>query len=668
MILTLTHFGAVDSISVELLPGLNAVLGRNGAGKSTLVNAFYLALVGDPIDGATCKDLITWGFADATVQLETNTFTITRKLTQNGVKHKMVIGDEVITKKTEIADKIISIFNLPSIETFKNVYFAEQYRAIDFIYGTNSARLDTLSNVFGLKKFETLRSRLHDVASSIAVESISDEFLQQLNQAVEEAMQRLSEFDAEAYIAKSKVLDDATYLHICDVATKCATKCEFDSLVSSIDTNKKLLQDIRNELDALPKGPTPEQREAYAKAYRYQQLLPDYLTAEECYKSTIAERHPSEESILKMCADIDTHLGVLAAKKASMVERKNLLVSGKCPITGGAPCHDLLALADPKAIDADIAKIDDEIRQATADKEGALQLSAEARIYSKKVADASARYENLKGLITQVEAYKDFDFDAWNDANADLDDVEHKRSDLMHQLATVNVNIDAMQKQLDEYKQYPILDNENDRQKALDSLKDHDKAVVECKTYDSMRPSLKAAVDNAINQYHTALKSVEESGKLLEVRKHFELLRDLLHRDNVPRLLLEGVRGDLNNKLSEYVNMFDLPYELDWTADGDLLYKPLNADWCSTRMLSGGQKYILMLSLRCSFAELLNSVFPVLVLDEPTTGLDTVNRGLLAETLLSISDTLCTRGMSLLIPTHDETIIQNAQNIIKIGE
>jgi DNA repair exonuclease SbcCD ATPase subunit len=183
-----------------------------------------------------------------------------------------------------------------------------------------------------------------------------------------------------------------------------------------------------------------------------------------------------------------------------------------------------------------------------------------------------------------------------------------------------------------------------------------------------MRPSLKAAVDNAINQYHTALKSVEESGKLLEVRKHFELLRDLLHRDNVPRLLLEGVRGDLNNKLSEYVNMFDLPYELDWTADGDLLYKPLNSDWCSTRMLSGGQKYILMLSLRCSFAELLNSVFPVLVLDEPTTGLDTVNRGLLAETLLSISDTLCTRGMSLLIPTHDETIIQNAQNIIKIGE
>lgn len=668
MRLTLTHFGAVDSISVDILPGLNAVLGRNGAGKSTLVNAFYLALVGDPIDGSTCKELITWGFSEALVQLETASFTITRKLTFTGVKHKMVIGDEVITKKTEIADKIISIFNLPSIETFKNVYFAEQYRAIDFIYGTNSARLDTLSNVFGLKKFEIIRSRLHDVAASIAVEGVSDELLQQLGQAVDAAMQRLSEFDAEAYIAKCDVLDDDTYLELCNHATKCATKDEFKELVASIDATKQLLQDIQNELDALPKGPTQEQREAYAKAYRYQQLLPDFTAAEKCYKDTICEKHPSEESIIKMCADIDTHLGTLSAKRASMLERRNLLVSGKCPITGGAPCHDLLALSDPKAIDAEIAKIDAEIEQASSDKECALQLHTEARIYSKKVADVTARYENLKGLITQVENYKDFDFDSWNAANADIDAVEHKRADLMKQLASVNVTLDSLNKQHDEYKQYPLLGRIEMRQEALDKLKLHDEAVVACKTYESMRPTLTDTVNTTVNQYNTALKSIEDSKKLIAVREHFELLRDLLHRDNVPRLLLEGVRGDLNSKLSEYVNMFDLPYELDWTADGDLLYKPLNAEWCSTRMLSGGQKYILMLSLRCSFAELLDSVFPVLVLDEPTTGLDTVNRGLLAETLLSISDTLCTRGMSLLIPTHDETIIQNAQNIIKIGE
>ena len=668
MELSLTHFGAVDTITVVLEPGLNAVLGRNGAGKSTLVNAFYIALVGDPIDGATCKDLITWGFTEATIKLTTDTFEIVRKLTSTGVKHRMTIGSEVITKKTEISDRIISLYNLPSIETFKNVYFAEQYRAIDFIYGTNSSRLDTLSNIFGLKKFETIRSKLHDVASSIAVETISDDLLEQLRVGAEQAAEQLSVFDAELLIVQSNVLDDTTYAELADTASKCYTQQEYDNVVARLEAAQSLERDVNAELEMLTKGPTAEQREEYAKAYRYQQLKPDFDEAEKHYKQTLAERHPSEESIIKMCADIDTYIGTLNAKKASILERKNLLSSGKCPITGGAPCYDLTAMADPTALAADIAKIDEELAQALMDKEGAKQLSTEARIYSKKVADATARYENLRGLIQSVSAYKDFDFAKWDALNIDVDAVDKKRTDLLTQLAGISVELNRLNELLTTADAYPRIASEADRQAAVDKIKAHDDACSKLAVMTKTRETLAATCRTAEASYSEALSSISSSQKMRDIKKHFETLRNLLHRDNVPRLLLEGVRDDLNKKLDEYVSMFELPYELDWTADGDLLYKSINSDWCSTRMLSGGQKYILMLSLRWAFAELLSSVFPVLVLDEPTTGLDTVNRQLLAETLLSISDMLGTRGMSLLIPTHDETIIQNAQNIIKIGE
>ena len=667
MRLSVVHFGALDTIEVDLQPGLNAVLGRNGAGKSTFVNAFYLALVGDTLDGASCSDIITWGFSEASVTLATDTFEIVRKITPTGVKHRMTIGDEVLTKKTEITDRVISLFNLPSIETFRNVYFAEQYRAVDFIYGTNAARLDMLSNVFGLKKFETIRSRLQDASSSIAIESISDELLEQLRASAAAAEERLSVFDADNKILEEQIRSSDKLDELMIIATKSATKEEYDQINADIEKNKGLLIDIEAELKQLPVGPTAEQREEYAKAYRYQQLKPEFDAAEKYYTETISEKHPSEESILKMTASIDTQLGSLRAKREQLVSRTNLLASGKCPLTGGDPCHDLAALANPAAISADIAKVDSDIQQAESDKEQASQLCVEARIYAKKVADATARYQNLKGLISQVEAYKDFDFDAWNNANCVDDSIDKKRADLVSQLAVVKLRISEYTEKLTEICVYPIISDVSVRKTAQDAINESNIASVQLEARLAVRKQLSDEVNNAVTQYTMALRSANDSVKLRATKAHLNKLRDLLHRDNVPRLLLEGVRDDLNAKLDEYISLFDLPYELNWTAEGDLLYRSPNSEWMGTKSLSGGQKYILMLALRWSLAELLNSVFPVLVLDEPTTGLDVNNRRLLAETLLSISDILGNRGMSLLIPTHDETIIQNAQNIIKIG-
>ena len=82
--------------------------------------------------------------------------------------------------------------------------------------------------------------------------------------------------------------------------------------------------------------------------------------------------------------------------------------------------------------------------------------------------------------------------------------------------------------------------------------------------------------------------------------------------------------------------------------------------------LSGGQKYVLSLIYRCVLAEMLNATFPVLVLDEPTTGLDVQNRELLVNMLRNVSAILSQRGMSLLIPTHDKLLTASADNVISI--
>lgn len=83
--------------------------------------------------------------------------------------------------------------------------------------------------------------------------------------------------------------------------------------------------------------------------------------------------------------------------------------------------------------------------------------------------------------------------------------------------------------------------------------------------------------------------------------------------------------------------------------------------------LSGGQKYILAVANRCALADILGAKFPLMILDEPTTGLDDVNKEKMAELLQKVSVTLSGKGVSLVIPTHDEELLVNA-NVIKVNE
>ena len=99
---------------------------------------------------------------------------------------------------------------------------------------------------------------------------------------------------------------------------------------------------------------------------------------------------------------------------------------------------------------------------------------------------------------------------------------------------------------------------------------------------------------------------------------------------------------------------------------GSMQFDSVTGGYVDASRLSGGQKYVLSLIYRCVLAEMLNASFPVLVLDEPTTGLDVQNRELLVNMLRNVSAILSQRGMSLLIPTHDKLLTASADNVISI--
>lgn len=93
--LNLVNVGALGSMEIELESGLTAVLGPNGVGKSTLVNAFFFALTGETLDGASLEDMITWGHPHMIVTLTGDCFQVQRTVRREGTTKQVLTADGV---------------------------------------------------------------------------------------------------------------------------------------------------------------------------------------------------------------------------------------------------------------------------------------------------------------------------------------------------------------------------------------------------------------------------------------------------------------------------------------------------------------------------------------------------------------------------------------------
>lgn len=211
-----------------------------------------------------------------------------------------------------------------------------------------------------------------------------------------------------------------------------------------------------------------------------------------------------------------------------------------------------------------------------------------------------------------------------------------------------------------------IFSNGEELNAARTRLESHKKAVV---LYDErLRIVAKAKLDltEAQNAYAQALEDRKQAESVMKKRSLLQAVRETLHRDAVPRILLDDIRDELNSQLSHFTQLFEFPYDVVWGEDGSMQFDSVTGGYVDASRLSGGQKYVLSLIYRCVLAEMLNATFPVLVLDEPTTGLDVQNRELLVNMLRNVSAILSQRGMSLLIPTHDKLLTASADNVISI--
>jgi exonuclease SbcC len=123
----------------------------------------------------------------------------------------------------------------------------------------------------------------------------------------------------------------------------------------------------------------------------------------------------------------------------------------------------------------------------------------------------------------------------------------------------------------------------------------------------------------------------------------------------------------LNAIIDAYLTHFGKDYTAWIDADFEFrASKPTNPDF-RAGLLSGGEQMALAMAYRLAIAEVKGSNLPLIVLDEPTEGLDNeALRGLIE--VLKIARTYAEKGLYIIIPTHSPEMEAAKSQVIDMEE
>ena len=662
MKLTLTNIGSLGpgEVVFEFVPGLNAIVGVNGSGKSSCVNALYFALTGETINGDTFDDLITWGCTTAKVDLDCGGFSITRALKLGGAaKSTLVVGGQTLTRKREIDQAICNMFGFVDLSVFKLVFFAEQYRAIDVIDGTDSQRVAMLSALFGFARLEKIRASILQHANMLDTSLIGDDVMKSINDALASATADRDAQNVEYSRLQSLIMSPECIAE-CNAVIAAPLAGTIASLNAAYSDTSKMIEDYEKQLSELPQPPSAEQTALYQSYLKRESLKSQLSEKKERYDQLVASVGLQPGSIQGFLSQLETNRNSIIIQKQRLHERASLVESGKCPLTQGVPCPDLLALTDRSIIASQLAELDKSLAELDRDKEEMSKALREAQQLEAALTAAGKDVLVLTAQIAEVEIPEDFDPAEYQKA---LDSIDSsKLSRLTKLVATTKAQLLTIQSELDKYADC-VERTAEEKSEAESKLAQHTIASSQLPVVAGNIQAAEKRVSEQLQSLQFAETQNESAKVAIKKKESLDKVRMALHKDNLPRLLIEDILENLNLLMEQELSEFSFPYTVRWCSNGALVYSEATGEPHPVRKLSGGQKYVVVLAMRCAFKRLLNTSFPFFVLDEPTTGLDVQNREYLSQSLNKLRDKY--QDLVMVIPTHDQMLLPES-NVITL--
>jgi DNA repair exonuclease SbcCD ATPase subunit len=717
--LRLTNFCQHRELVLDFVPGVNGVLGPNGAGKSTAINNGLFGGLTNQFNRHTSgrKGCIRIGAKQAVVQVQLADrcgSEITRTLTpaSNRVEMRYVdsSGEVTLLQDADIQTRLNSVYGLDK-GVLERFVFIEQGHVSQFLDDTEAEWAKTIAYLCRTQYLEDIWKLLGTTitgkqAMIQSIETLDIVHIEERIGAATSELTLLTETlqSEEEQLAKLPLKSD------CDAAIEASRKDELiDVDLRSHNEHLSQYRATRSNRETMLSQSKDELAQLTEKISGYENsgfYLQDKQFID-TYKIQLAG-HQQVEALKRSIDETQKQLQLLQPSlRCAYTEsdkdcraRDNLVLSEEqtrlqlqveviqlaeqrgsncpCPTCGALPEHQNIPdpvqtrerLSEVRAQIAANAAQQSVISRALAAYQTACQqkktLEAVLTEKQKQLSDYSLQ---LGELISQeqynvahqrVQSYELL----LRQKTTVLSQIASSESHIMelsNSISQTEATIAHLMKQL-EGRTYRA-SRAGKAQKVNDA-----RVALETKVYGSrLRVSDKQSQLSELQR----LKAVaEQARQLIPIKEWIDILeraRNAVHRNSIPKLVHHAFLSRMLEGMNETLGKLQAPFSISLNNDLSFLAST-NHGWAiSAKALSGGERVLLAVAFWLTLHEMFASKIGLLVLDEPTDGLDTDNRKHVAELFGLVDTYMRNTDRQMIVITHDEYLESSFSSVTKLA-
>lgn len=701
--LRLQHFCQHRELNLNFVPGLNLIVGPNGSGKTNALRALQFLLTGDAGGNRNKEDDIYQGAGEndslvtGRVSHAGATLDITRSL--RPVSNQLIIGTQNWTRVGEINAEIFRRLGATE-KQIKDYIFVGQKKVDEMFDQRPADRAASLAALFGLGQAESVWRALGEFVSHIEVPTttLDEDALRRRLEALEDAMvdldlelQALSlPEDVDTYRERQQAIIQAFNARLAAKAALDSVNCRLKTSEDCQEKAGEALKEITGDLVAIQEA-LEAARAPAVDAEKQMQQWRSYDAAEATRRQYNTQTLEFNKQPEPRAPEPPVELMLSTREQERLVELREAVVTARrnlkslessvdtCPQCGqkmpGAVDRQIHALKEKENLEKlEAAKLPLEGRF------GAYQLF-NTRL--KEYEQAQSQWRNTRERLCEtLRTLANFPEpatprEALQALIDERDDLQICEKELLEQQAAARADWRAYSSASAEirkdfnvkilaYSEATETSDEDAREATacLSNLRDALKREADI----SARQARLLAEHDAVNEQINDVQRVKQQGQATrDAIAHLELVRNVFHRNEAPRIVsytyIEAMLSEVNNALE----IFDAPFRVEMDDSLGFIARFLDGIRVQPdRRLSIGERIVLAMAFRITVNSTFAGQVGVLVMDEPTAGLDEHNLGCLPRALERLRDLSHERGLQVLFVTHEPRITHLFDNTVEL--
>ncbi len=688
---------------IEFGDGMTGIVGPNGSGKSNLVEAIKFAVTGRTrLSGAKDANLREIGPGNRAdtgmVELEFLTHTGVACSIRRWIESSRVtlrVGDDPsITKATAANQKLFELLSV-SQELLDSHVFVHQRELLGVIEQQPADRAKSLSDLFGYGRLEKTWLLLGEEMTTVRVdERVADD--------LESAERRCNTLDAEvqAKAAELKQVEDAlSGLNVeeaKDTLDRLGRSQSLSSEVSSLQARVESARSAVNNARARRNTAADKLREVESASDGYDPAADDQLVANAAETNRKADLR---DQLKRRFDELVEEISNLSDPTPVDPPSEDL----KASVAAGRHCQAQLSLSLQMMQEArdgqdvpcpacgqsisDVEAYRDKLRRELDDVDAKLPAMLETfreqerlwQEYQHELSVASARRDRmseeareavskLNGLGNPSRVPDEAVREAQDRLNGHRSALQYANS-LRSDLDAAEQDLGREQQSLSQWEEQLTSKSSQMQELRVPSRPEADQArhtVESAQRLREQKSGLSGSLNSLRGQLEVSRGEVARLRKLRDkqsrIRHYRDILsdlRDLFHRDRLPRVAAGQCIQSLNTRLAQFLDLMrsDFKAMIDPSSEGyEFLVAFDDGRIMPHSRLSPGQMVRLAIAFRLSVHDLFAGNVGLLCLDEPTVWLDVQNQEYLTEVLEHLERFAKSNGMQVLVITHSESL------------